>query len=162
VRFISAESLESDPAASKDTILECDCILVPGGFGDRGAEGKMLAIQIARECDIPFLGICYGMQLACIEFARNVAGIDARHQEIHQKGESNFMIHFMNEFVGRDGHVEKRLVDGDKGGTLRLGGYQCNAVPDSKLANIMGSLQFSERHRHRYEFNNEYRSTLEK
>ncbi|NQY99591.1 MAG: CTP synthase [Bdellovibrionales bacterium] len=132
-----------------------DSILVPGGFGARGVEGKMVAIQYARESEIPFFGICYGMQLAAIEFARNVCGIkDATSREFDKpkKGQRNMVIDFMEE--------QKNIAD--MGGTMRLGAYPCSLKKDSKARDIYGDSLIHERHRHRYEFNNKFRPIFEK
>jgi CTP synthase len=130
-------------------------ILVPGGFGSRGVEGKMAAIRYAREKSIPFFGICYGMQLAAIEFARNVCGIkDATSREWHEETNrrGNFVIDIMNEQRGIQ----------NKGGTMRLGAYSCALSPHSKAAQVYKQATISERHRHRFEFNNKYRALFEK
>lgn len=130
-------------------------VLVPGGFGSRGVEGKLAAIKFARERSIPFFGICYGMQLAAIEFARNVCGIqDATSREWHddRKRGGNFVIDIMND---------QRNVT-NKGGTMRLGAYNCSISPHSKAAQVYKETQISERHRHRFEFNNRYRALFEK
>jgi len=130
-------------------------ILVPGGFGSRGVEGKMTAIKYAREKSIPFFGICYGMQLAAIEFARNVCGIkDATSREWHDehKRGGNFVIDIMNEQRGIQ----------NKGGTMRLGAYSCSLSPHSKAFQVYKQNPISERHRHRFEFNNKYRALFEK
>lgn len=130
-------------------------ILVPGGFGTRGVEGKMAAIKFAREKQIPFFGICYGMQLAAIEFARNVCGIkDATSREWHDenKRSGNFVIDIMNDQRGVQ----------NKGGTMRLGAYNCALSPHSKAFQVYKSPNISERHRHRFEFNNKYKALFEK
>lgn len=130
-------------------------ILVPGGFGSRGVDGKISAIKFAREKQIPFFGICFGMQLAAIEFARNVCGIkDATSREWHDenKRSGNFVIDIM---------TEQRGVQ-NKGGTMRLGAYQCALSPDSKVFQIYKNNLISERHRHRFEFNNKYKALFEK
>lgn len=131
-----------------------DGILVPGGFGTRGVEGKISAIRYAREKQIPFFGICFGMQLACIEFARNVCGIkDATSREfVGDKARGNFVIDFMTE--------QRSIVN--KGGTMRLGAFSCQLEKGSLAAKVYGSLNISERHRHRYEFNNKYRDLFAK
>ncbi len=129
-------------------------ILVPGGFGERGVEGKISAIRYARENRIPFFGICYGMQLASIEFARSVCGIkDATSREFESSHKSkNLVIDFMEE--------QKNLKV--KGGTMRLGAFECSLMKGSRVARIYGAKRISERHRHRYEFNNRYRALFEK
>lgn len=130
-------------------------ILVPGGFGPRGVDGKLSAIRFAREKSIPFFGICYGMQLAAIEFARNVCGIrDATSREWHsdEKRRGNFVIDIMNEQRGIQ----------NKGGTMRLGAYSCQLSPHSKAHQVYKANLIFERHRHRFEFNNKYRALFEK
>lgn len=130
-------------------------ILVPGGFGSRGVDGKISAIKFAREKQIPFFGICFGMQLAAIEFARNVCGIkDATSREWHEESRrsGNFVIDIMNEQRGIQ----------NKGGTMRLGAYNCALNPQSKASQIYKSTLISERHRHRFEFNNKYKALFEK
>lgn len=130
-------------------------ILVPGGFGPRGVDGKLAAIRYARENAVPFFGICYGMQLAAIEFARNVCGIkDATSREWHDenKRDGNFVIDIMTEQRG----LQK------KGGTMRLGAYGCSLSKHSKAAQAYGRLEITERHRHRFEYNNKYRALFEK
>ncbi len=130
-------------------------ILVPGGFGERGIEGKLLAIKYAREKSIPYFGICYGMQLACIEFARNVCGIkDATSREWASEKErvGNFVIDIMND--------QRNLSK--KGGTMRLGSYSCSLSPHSKAHQIYKAKVVFERHRHRFEFNNKFKSLFEK
>ena len=127
-----------------------DGILVPGGFGDRGIEGKISAIRYARENKIPFLGLCLGMQLSIVEFARNVVGYNDAHSVELEPSTTHPVIHLMPE---QDG-VE------DIGGTLRLGSYPCILDKNSKAYQVYGTEEISERHRHRYEVNNDYRSVL--
>jgi len=149
--YIDSEQINKKNLNS--SLSDVDAILVPGGFGQRGVEGKILAIQYARENEIPFFGICYGMQLASIEFARNVCGIkDATSREFESKKARNYVIDFMEEQKGIS----------NKGGTMRLGAYPCTLKPGSKAAKIYNTKNISERHRHRYEFNNKYRPLFEK
>ena len=153
--YVDSESLTSKNVGK--VLSDVDGILVPGGFGERGAEGKMLAIRYARENKIPYFGICFGMQLAAIEFARHVCGIkDATSSEFikesDQKKSRNLVIDYMNEQRGIH----------DKGGTMRLGVYPCTLKSNSKARHIYGAELISERHRHRYEFNNKFRSIFEK
>ena len=151
--YIDSETL--DKKNMKMALSQVDGILVPGGFGERGIEGKIIAIQYARENEVPFFGICYGMQLAAIEFARNVCGIkDATSREfgIPKKGQRNMVIDLMEE---------QRVVS-DKGATMRLGSYQCNLVKGTRVRQIYNSDIVYERHRHRFEFNNKYRALFEK
>lgn len=149
VHLIDSESITSENVAEK--LKDIDGVVVPGGFGNRGIEGKIETIKYVRENKIPFLGICLGMQMAVIEFARNVLGLkDANSAEIDQDTK-NPLIHIMEEQKGID----------KKGGTMRLGAYPC-VVKDGTLASkIYGEKEISERHRHRYEYNNEYRERLE-
>ena len=129
----------------------CKGILVPGGFGDRGVEGKIMAIQYARENKLPFLGLCLGMQCAVIEFARHVCGMNDAHSSEFCQETTHPVIDLMESQVD----VE------DKGGTMRLGAYPCKVQPGTKTEAAYGTLEISERHRHRYEFNNKYRQELQ-
>lgn len=143
--YIDAEEFETDPQKCDEVLSGIHGILVPGGFGHRGTEGKILAIKQAREKNIPFFGICLGMQLALIEFARNVAGIkDASSQEFTTSGSP--VVHFM----------EGQSEGGAKGGTMRLGAYDCSLEKGTLAQNIYGESEISERHRHRLEVNNKY------
>jgi CTP synthase len=135
-------------------------ILVPGGFGERGAEGKILAAKFARERRVPYFGICFGMQMACIEAARSLAGIkDASSTEFGESKEP--VVAMMTEWM-RGNELEQRRQDGELGGTMRLGAYQAALAEGSKIAKIYGSTEISERHRHRYEVNMRYRGDLER
>ena len=149
VNAINAEHVTAENV--KELLNDADGILVPGGFGDRGVEGKILAIQYARENDVPFLGICLGMQLATVEFARNVLGLKGAHStELNPKTKYP-IIDLLPEQID----VE------DLGGTLRLGLYPCKLKDGSRAAQIYNDELVYERHRHRYEFNNEYREAME-
>jgi CTP synthase len=152
--WLDSEVYELDQKKLKE-LKNFDAMIVPGGFGTRGVEGVLLAIRFARENKIPYLGLCYGMQLAAIEFARNVLGIkDANTVEINSKS-SNLIIH-INE-------SQKMNVNSNRyGGTMRLGGYECDLKEGSLVRKLYGQAQISERHRHRYEFNNDYREQLDK
>lgn len=151
VVYIDSEPLTEKNAAA--ALADVDAILVPGGFGERGVEGKMAAIRFAREQQIPFFGICFGMQLAAIEFARNVCGLrDASSREFDPKSDRNLIIDFMDEQRGMK----------QKGGTMRLGAYPCWLDKNSKVRAIYDEPKISERHRHRYEFNNKYRELFHK
>ncbi|HBO60738.1 TPA: CTP synthase [Candidatus Berkelbacteria bacterium] len=156
VDWIDSEELENlPPKKIAAKFKEYDGILVPGGFGSRGIEGKISAIKYAREHKKPFLGLCYGMQLATIEFARHVAGLkDANTTEVNPKT-SHPVIHIMPD-------QEKKMLKNDYGGTMRLGAYPCKIIDNTKTAKAYGEKNISERHRHRYEFNNEYREILTK
>jgi CTP synthase len=135
-------------------------ILVPGGFGERGSEGKMLAAKFARERGVPYFGICFGMQMACLEAARNLAGIrDAGSTEFGETAEP--VVAMMTEWM-RGNELEQRRQGGELGGTMRLGAYAAELLPESHIAKVYGSTSISERHRHRYEVNMRYREALER
>ncbi len=159
LRYINAEDLEEkDPAEVLDG---CHGILVPGGFGSRGVAGKMRAITHARENRIPFFGICLGMQLAVVEFARNIAGMDDADSEEFADCSRQPVIYLMREwFDYRSQKTEVRDVDSEKGGTLRLGAYPCRLVEDTLAMAAYGDEEISERHRHRFEFNPEFSDQL--
>ena len=143
------------------TALEgLDAILVPGGFGDRGIEGKIAAIKYARENKIPYLGICLGMQLAVIEFARNVAGLTDAHSSEFNATTTHPVIALITEWQDEDGRIEKRDADSDLGGTMRLGGQTCQLLENTLARSAYGADSIVERHRHRYEFNNHYLQQL--
>lgn len=153
ITYINSENLKSMNVAKH--LEDVDGILVPGGFGERGSDGKMVAIQYARENNIPFFGICFGMQLAAIEFARNVCGLkNATSQEFTEKvnGQRNFVIHMMED--------QKDLSE--KGGTMRLGSFNCALEKGSMVKRIYKKSVIQERHRHRFEFNNKFRALFEK
>ncbi len=134
-------------------------ILVPGGFGERGSEGKILAAKFARERKVPYFGICFGMQMACIEAARSLAGLEkASSTEFGPTNEP--VVGLMTEWL-KGNMLEKRKASGDLGGTMRLGAYEAKLEPESKIAAIYGSSDISERHRHRYEVNIDYKARLE-
>ncbi len=155
--------LESEIFESADTIHKLEGvhgILVPGGFGERGTEGKIRAAQFARERKVPYFGICFGMQMAVIESARNCAGIkNASSSEFGPQDKP--VIGLMTEWL-RGNQLEKRAKEGDLGGTTRLGAYACHLLPGSKAQGIYGADVIMERHRHRYEVNINYRDSLEK
>ncbi|MBZ0217330.1 MAG: CTP synthase, partial [Fimbriimonadaceae bacterium] len=159
VRFewIESEIFEQeDPAPFLEDV---NGILVPGGFGLRGAEGKIAAARFARERDVPYFGICFGMQMAVLEAARNLAHIDnANSTEFGETSEP--VIGLMTEWL-KGNELEQRLTDGDLGGTMRLGAYKAKFNADSRIAEIYGTTEISERHRHRYEVNMDYRVKLE-
>ncbi len=137
-----------------------DAILVPGGFGDRGIEGKIAAIQYARENKIPYLGICLGMQLAVIEFARHVAGLNDAHSSEFDKATTHPVIALITEWQDEDGRIEKRDANSDLGGTMRLGGQTCQLLENTLARSAYAAKSIVERHRHRYEFNNNYLQPL--
>lgn len=148
IKWIDSEGLNDENSA--ETLGYLDGIIVPGGFGGRGIDGMIAAVRYARENDVPFFGICLGMQIAVIEFARNAAGISDANSGEFDENCANKVIDFM---PGQSDEV-------DKGGTLRLGAYPCEIKPETTMARCYGSLSISERHRHRYEFNNDYRKAL--
>jgi len=160
LRYLSAEELENgDPA---ELLEGCDGILVPGGFGKRGAEGKIKAITHARENKIPFFGICLGMQLAVVEYSRSVLGIETAHSSELDPLTPDPVIYLCKEwFDYRNNQVQVRDENSDMGGTLRLGAYPCMLKPDTLAAAAYRADEISERHRHRYEYNNDYRQQLE-
>ncbi|WP_028580829.1 CTP synthase [Desulfogranum japonicum] len=161
LEYISADDLED--GCDLNSLVGCDGILVPGGFGSRGMEGKIRAIRYARENNVPFLGICLGMQLAVVEFARNIAGIPKAHSVEFDLTTPDPLIYLMTEwFDFRTGKMETRDENSDMGGTLRLGAYPCVLVEETNAMLAYGVPEISERHRHRYEFNNAYRERLEK
>ena len=153
---INIKYIDSQDVETKGTeILEgLDAILVPGGFGERGVEGKILAAQYARENKIPYLGICLGMQVAMIEFARNVAGLEGAHSSEFSKNTPCPIIGLITEWINDEGKVEQRTEGSDLGGTMRLGSQLCHLAEGSKVRAMYGSESIYERHRHRYEVNN--------
>jgi len=160
--WIDAEIFEGeDPAAHLE---DYDAILVPGGFGERGTEGKIKAAEFARTRNVPYLGICLGMQMAVIEAARNLADLgDAGSEEFdHEAGKKRFtpVVYHLKEWVQGNHKVERKVTD-DKGGTMRLGAYDAVLAEGSKVAQVYGSTAIEERHRHRYEVDIKYRDALE-
>ncbi|WP_022686971.1 CTP synthase [Sphingomonas phyllosphaerae] len=161
IRWIDAELFEGDDDSEIAAHLEpCDAILVPGAFGSRGAEGKIASVRFAREHNVPYFGICFGMQMACVEGARDLAGIaQASSTEFGPTTEP--VVGLITEWMGERG-LEKRAENGDLGGTMRLGAYPAALTGNSVVASIYGSDTIEERHRHRYEVNTSYREALEK
>jgi CTP synthase len=159
IHFVEAEQIERD--GNTDRLHGMDAILVPGGFGDRGIEGKIMAAQYAREQGVPYLGICLGLQIAVIEYARHVAGLEGAHSTEFKPDTPHPVIALITEWMDRTGALEKRDAGSDLGGTMRLGGQECLLSPGSRVAAIYGKESIVERHRHRYEFNNNYREPLE-
>lgn len=158
IHYIDSESLET---VGTDALNGMDAILVPGGFGKRGVEGKIAAIRYAREKRVPYLGICLGMQLAVIEFARAKVGMKAAHSTEFEPDTAYPVVALISEWRASDGKVEVRDANSDKGGTMRLGAQECQLKPDSLARKIYGSDRISERHRHRYEVNNSLLPQLE-
>ncbi|MBW1724219.1 MAG: CTP synthase [Deltaproteobacteria bacterium] len=160
LKFVDSEKIEKNNC--KQMLEDADGILVPGGFGSRGTEGKICAAKYAREEKIPYFGICLGMQIAVIEFARNVAGMNGAHSQEFDKNTPYPVIYLMTEWYDdKTGTVQRRDITSDKGGTMRLGAYPCNIKEGTFAYNAYGVLNISERHRHRYEFNNAYMERLE-
>jgi len=160
IRWIDAELFEGDDAEIAAHLEPCHAILVPGAFGERGAEGKIASVRFAREREIPYFGICFGMQMACIEGARDLGGIaNASSTEFGPTEEP--VVGLITEWMGRDG-LEKREASGDLGGTMRLGAYEATPGGNSRVAALYGDTTISERHRHRWEVNTAYRDVLEK
>ncbi len=163
VRWVDSRVFEKGEASKK--LKDVDAILVPGGFGLSGVEGKIAAATYARENNIPYLGICFGMQLAVVEFARNVLGIEGATStefgEFDGKDKRGPLVGLMKEWA-KAGQLEKRAEGGDLGGTMRLGAYDCLLEKGSKISSVYNAKKISERHRHRYEVNERYRPDLEK
>lgn len=157
IKYMDSEKLEREGI---DLLRDVDGILVPGGFGERGIEGKITAARYAREQDVPYLGICLGMQVAAIDFARNVAGLEGAHSTEFVSATPHPVIALVTEWRDLDGGVQKRDEHSDLGGTMRLGEQACRLTPNSRAATLYGSEQVLERHRHRYEFNNQYHQRL--
>ncbi|RUQ39134.1 MAG: CTP synthase [Candidatus Competibacteraceae bacterium] len=157
IHYIDSERVERDGTACLEHM---DAILVPGGFGERGIEGKIAAVRFAREHRLPYLGICLGMQVAVIEFARHVAGLEGAHSTEFRKDTPHPVIALITEWIDEDGSVQQRREGGDLGGSMRLGAQPCRLVADSLAGATYGKDVIVERHRHRYEFNNRYRGPL--
>ncbi|WP_295587212.1 CTP synthase [uncultured Lamprocystis sp.] len=158
VVYIDSQDLERDGTAS---LVGLDAILVPGGFGERGIEGKILAARFAREQRVPYLGICLGMQVAVIEYARDVCGLEGAHSTEFDRQTPHPVIALITEWRDEHGQVETRDEQSDLGGTMRLGGQNCRLEPGSLARAVYGSPQIRERHRHRYEFNNRYLNLMQ-
>lgn len=158
IRYIDSEELQAD----NSLIDGADAILVPGGFGTRGTEGKIYAVKTARENNIPYLGICLGMQVAVIEYARNVCGLAGANSTEFDADTQHPVVGLITEWVDEQGNVEQRSADSDLGGTMRLGAQVCHLAPGSMAHKIYGSERIEERHRHRYEVNNNLLPKLKK
>jgi CTP synthase len=161
IHYIDSELVEANREGGCDSLKDMDAILVPGGFGKRGVEGKIAAVRFARENRVPYLGICLGMQLAVIEFARNVAGFAGAHSTEFDPATPHPVVALITEWMDREGRIERRDANSDLGGTMRLGGQVCRLVDDSLARRIYASEQVVERHRHRYEVNNVYLAPLQ-
>jgi len=156
--YLDAEQIETE---GDDRLAELDAILVPGGFGNRGVEGKIEAAHFARKNKTPYLGICLGMQVAVIEFARHVAELEGAHSTEFNAAAPEPVIALITEWQTESGNTESRSEETDLGGTMRLGGQRCQLQEGSKIRDLYASESVVERHRHRYEFNNNYLETLQ-
>jgi CTP synthase len=158
--WIDSENVEKN--GIDKVVTECDAILVAGGFGNRGVEGKIETIKYARENKIPYLGICLGMQLTLVEYARNVLGYSDANSVEFDENTTHPMIYLIDNFINQSGETELRTHQSPMGGTLRLGEYECDTLEGSHLREAYGAKTIYERHRHRYEANPTYREELEK
>lgn len=158
IKYIDSQTVE---AKGEEVLQGLDGILVPCGFGERGVEGKILAAKFARENNLPYFGICLGMQVALIEFARNVAGMADAHSTEFNKETPFPVVGLITEWIDEEGNVEQRHEASDLGGTMRLGAQLCHLLEGSKAAQAYKGNSCVERHRHRYEVNNKYRERLE-
>lgn len=158
IRYIDSEKIEEQGI---EQLADVDAILVPGGFGERGVEGKIETINYARTHNIPYLGICLGMQMAVVEFARNAAGLANAHSSEFDPNTPYPVIGLITEWVNKEGKVEKRSKDSDIGGTMRLGSQLCKLKAGTIARELYSEDEIHERHRHRYEFNNKYLDALE-
>ncbi len=156
--YIDSETIEDEGVARLKGV---DAILVPGGFGERGVEGKIATVRYARENNIPYLGICLGMQVAVIEFARDVAGLEGAHSTEFLPKSPHPVIGLITEWMAEDGQLETRSAASDLGGSMRLGGQQCRLQSDTLAFRLYQKDVITERHRHRYEFNSQYMAKLE-
>jgi CTP synthase len=159
IKYIDSQDVE---IKGLSVLAGVDAILVPGGFGERGIEGKILAAQYARENKIPYLGICLGMQVALIEFARNVAGLKNAHSTEFKPDCEQPVVGLITEWIDKSGEVEQRSENSDLGGTMRVGSQKCHLADKSKVLKMYGKKEIFERHRHRYEVNNNLLPILEK
>ncbi|PCJ49709.1 MAG: CTP synthetase [Gammaproteobacteria bacterium] len=159
IQYVDAEDIEKNGTG---VLAEVDAILVPGGFGERGVEGKIQAVQYARENKIPYLGICLGLQVAMIEFARNMASMPDANSTEMTMNTTHPVVALITEWLNEDGIIETRDKDSDLGGTMRLGAQTCKLTEGSLAAKLYGDSEIVERHRHRYEVNNSFLPELEK
>ena len=159
IEYIDSEEIERN---GTERLKDKDAILVPGGFGERGVEGKIATAQFARENNIPYLGICLGMQVAVIEYARNVAGMADAHSTEFTHDTTHPVIGLITEWVNAEGKIELRDKSSDLGGTMRLGGQDCKLKRGSKAREVYGKDVIVERHRHRFEVNDQFVKDLEK
>ncbi|MBL4658935.1 MAG: CTP synthase [Alcanivoracaceae bacterium] len=161
IKNIDSESLENTDNLAETHLSQVDAILVPGGLGDRGFEGKINAVKYARENKIPYLGICYGMHAVVIEYARNVCGLDDANTTENDMQTPHPVIALITQWEDHLGKIETRNTESDLGGTMRLGSQKSVLIPASLVNRVYGADVISERHRHRYEFNNAYRDVLQ-
>jgi len=159
IKYIDSETIENEGVTQLKSV---DAILIPGGFGERGVEGKISTARFARENKVPFLGICLGMQSVVIEFARNVAGLEGAHSTEFLPNSPHPVIGLITEWQDNEGQTETRDENSDLGGTMRLGAQKCRIQSDSLVFDMYQKDVITERHRHRYEFNNNYLEPLEK
>lgn len=159
IDYVDSERIEKEGTVCLEGV---DAILVPGGFGQRGIEGKIRAVQFARERGIPYLGICLGMQVAVIEFARHVVGLSGAHSTEFNPDTPHPVIALITEWLDEHGRLQRRNRDSELGGTMRLGGQVCRLRADTRARALYDRDEIVERHRHRYEFNNQYRERLER
>lgn len=159
IHYLDAEQIETQ---GPSVLVGMDAILVPGGFGSRGIEGKIKAIEYARTHQVPYLGICLGMQLALVEYARHVVGLSQAHSTEFVLDTQHPVIALITEWISGDGTIEKRSLDSKLGGSMRLGGQECALEDQSLVRELYGQSVIVERHRHRYEVNNRYVNQLEK
>ena len=159
IKYIDSQTIEDE---GTEALQDVDAILVPGGFGERGVEGKIATVHFARENKIPYLGICLGLQSAVIEFARNVAGLEGAHSTEFLPNSPHPVIGLITEWMDEDGQVETRNETSDLGGTMRLGAQKCRLQEGTLAHSLYQKDVITERHRHRYEFNNKYIEALEK
>jgi len=158
IEYIDSEELESQGTG---LLARLDAILVPGGFGDRGIEGKIAAVRYARENGVPFLGICLGMHMAMIEYGRNVCGLEGAHSSEMVRDTPHPVVALITEWQDADGSLERRDEHSDLGGTMRLGAQTCHLVEGTLAHSVYGADEIRERHRHRYEINNNYVPQIE-
>jgi CTP synthase len=158
IHYVDSEEMEVEEELER--LAGMDAILVPGGFGERGVDGKIATARYAREHRIPYLGICLGMQVAVIEFARNVAGLHNAHSTEFDRSTPHPVIALITEWLNSDGKLETRSENSQLGGTMRLGGQQCSLESGSRCRELYGKEVIVERHRHRYEFNNSYQDRI--
>jgi CTP synthase len=156
--YVDSENLEKE--GPEDLLKGMNGILVPGGFGNRGIEGKIQAARYARENRIPYLGICLGMQIAVVEFAKDVVGLNGAHSTEFETGTAHPVISLLTEWVDQDRNVQKRSAESDLGGTMRLGACPCRLASETHAYQAYNKRLIHERHRHRYEFNNKYKEPL--